>query len=97
MDLVREDAPLPATSHGQPVESLPRPVAAGHVHYHHCLTWHASFPNRSKRPRRAIGYHFMPEEPVYVEAGNHIMKPPITVADGERLAGAAFPQTFPIS
>jgi len=61
------------------------------------ITASLRYRNRSKKPQRANGYHFKPEESVYVEAGDHIKKPFITVADGERFAGAAFPRTFPIS
>ena len=40
---------LPATHGGHAVQAEPRPVRAGHVHYHHCLTWHASFPCDRRR------------------------------------------------
>ena len=75
----------------------PRPVRAGHVHYHHCLTWHASFPNRSGGPRRAIAIHYMPEQTRYVQAGEHPMKPFVRVADGAQLTGDAFPHVYPLA
>ncbi len=86
---------LPATHGGHDVQAEPRPVRAGHVHYHHCLTWHASFPNRSDGPRRAIAIHYMPEQTRYVQAGEHPMKPFVGVTDGAQLAGDAFPQVYP--
>ena len=86
---------LPATHGGHDVQAEPRPVRAGHVHYHHCLTWHASFPNRSDGPRRAIAIHYMPEQTRYVQAGEHPMKPFVRVADGAQLTGDAFPQVYP--
>ncbi|MDE0222360.1 MAG: phytanoyl-CoA dioxygenase family protein [Spirochaetaceae bacterium] len=86
---------LPATHRGHDVQAEPRPVRAGHVHYHHCLTWHASFPNRSDGPRRAIAIHYMPEQTRYVQAGDHPMKPFVSVTDGAQLAGDAFPQVYP--
>ena len=87
---------LPATYDGHEVAPVPRPVGCGQVHYHHCLTWHASLPNRSERPRRAIGYHYMPESTHYVAAGDHIMKAYVDadLADGQMLAGAAFPRVY---
>ena len=87
---------LPDSYNGHQVTPVARPVPCGHVHYHHCLTWHASFPNRSARPRRAIGYHHMPEHTKYVASGDHIMKAYVEVADGEMLAGASFPRVFPV-
>ena len=88
---------LPATYGGHSVRAEPRPVCAGHVHYHHCLTWHASFPNRSDGPRRAIAIHYMPEQTRYVQAGEHPMKPFVRVQDGRQLTGDAFPQVYPLS
>ena len=86
---------LPTTHGGHAVHAEPRPVRAGHVHYHHCLTWHASFPNRSDGPRRAIAIHYMPEQTRYVQAGEHPMKPFVRVTNGAQLAGDAFPQVYP--
>ena len=88
---------LPATFGGHSVSAEPRPVLAGHVHYHHCLTWHASFPNRSGGPRRAIAIHYMPEQTRYVQEGEHPMKPFVQVQDGRQLTGDAFPQVYPLS
>ena len=88
---------LPSTYGGHSVRAEPRPVRAGHVHYHHCLTWHASFPNRSDGPRRAIAIHYMPEQTRYVQAGEHPMKPFVGVQDGRQLTGDAFPQVYPLS
>ena len=68
----------------------------GHVHFHHGLTWHASFPNTSGRPRRAIAVHYMPETTRFVAANDHTMKPYITVADGERMSGPVFPRVYPL-
>ena len=87
---------LPATFGGHSVSAEPRPVLAGHVHYHHCLTWHASFPNRSGGPRRAIAIHYMPEQTRYVQEGEHPMKPFVQVQDGRQLTGDAFPQVYPL-
>jgi phytanoyl-CoA hydroxylase len=71
------------------------PVKKGHVHYHHSLTWHGSGPNTSGRPRRAIALHYMNERTVYTKRGAHPMNPFIHVAEGEMLAGDAFPLVWP--
>lgn len=67
------------------------PVPKGHVHYHHALTWHGSHDNTSGSPRRAIAVHYMTGETLYDESGNHVMKPFVTVNDGDKLAGEHFP------
>ena len=87
---------LPSTFGEHSVSAEPRPVRSGHVHYHHCLTWHASFPNRSAGPRRAIAIHYMPEQTRYVQEGEHPMKPFVQVQDGRQLTGDAFPQVYPL-
>ena len=88
---VPDGAPLPDAYDGQPVYVVTCPVKKGHVHFHHSLTWHGSGANISNRPRRAIAIHYMSEQTRYYAAGNHPMKPFITVADGAQVAGDAFP------
>jgi ectoine hydroxylase-related dioxygenase (phytanoyl-CoA dioxygenase family) len=88
---VPDGAPLPDTHDGQPVYVVTCPVKKGHVHFHHSLTWHGSGANTSNRPRRAIAIHYMSELTRYNAAGNHPMKPFITVADGAPIVGDAFP------
>ncbi|MCB0081885.1 MAG: phytanoyl-CoA dioxygenase family protein [Caldilineaceae bacterium] len=85
------DGSLPADFEGNPIYITMCPVKKGHVHFHHCLTWHGSGANVSNRPRRAIAIHYMTEKTVFHAAGEHPMKPFITVADGEKLVGDAFP------
>jgi len=67
------------------------PVPKGHVHYHHALTWHGSHDNTSQIPRRAIAVHYMTDETCYNGSGNHVMKPFVTVKDGDKLEGTHFP------
>ena len=67
------------------------PVPKGYVHYHHSLTWHGSHDNKSGNPRRAIAVHYMTSETLYDESGNHVMKPFVTVNNGEKLVGDHFP------
>jgi ectoine hydroxylase-related dioxygenase (phytanoyl-CoA dioxygenase family) len=82
---------VPKTFEGHDVVVRKCPVKKGEVHYHHSLTWHGSHANTSGRPRRAIALHFMTGETHYVESGAHVMKPLVTVKDGEILQGEHFP------
>ncbi len=94
LDSLPQDGTLPDSFEGHPLHFIMCPVKKGHVHFHHSLTWHGSGPNRSNRPRRAIAIHLMTERTLFDASGNHVMKPFITVADGEMLAGVAFPVVY---
>jgi ectoine hydroxylase-related dioxygenase (phytanoyl-CoA dioxygenase family) len=48
---------LPAGANREPVACE---VKAGHCHFHHCLTFHGSFGNRTENPRRSYILHLMP-------------------------------------
>lgn len=85
---------MPAEWNGHRIEVVPCPVKAGCVHFHDALTWHGSHENTSGRPRRAIALHYMTEATRYDAAGTHLMKPFVTVADGAKLEGPAFPLVF---
>jgi hypothetical protein len=37
----------------------------------------------------------MTEETRFVASGNHVMKPFVEVADGEKMRGKAFPRIYP--
>ena len=67
------------------------PVPKGHVHFHHALTWHGSHDNASDEARRAIAVHYMTNETVFYETGNHLMKQFVNVKDGDKLEGDHFP------
>lgn len=67
------------------------PVPKGHVHFHHALTWHGSHDNNSDAARRAIAVHYMTNETIYEESGNHLMKSFVKVNDGDTLSGDHFP------
>ena len=86
---------LPPDFEGHEVKAVLRPVAKGEVHYHHALTWHGSHANTSARPRRAIALHMLTEESSFEASGKHVMKDFITVADGDKIVGDAFPQIYP--
>src|SRR5260221_2862573 len=85
---------MPADYQGHMVNIIRRPVKRGEVHYHHALTWHGSHANTSGRPRRAIALHYMTQETRYVASGDHVMKPFVTVADGEIMQGEHFPLVY---
>ncbi len=82
---------MPSNFQGHAVEVVPCPVPKGWVHFHHPLTWHGSPANRSGRPRRAIAIHYMTERTWYDSQGDHVMKPFVKVAHGEKLQGEHFP------
>ena len=91
LDELPNTGQLPAELEGHALHFIMCPVKKGHVHFHHSLTWHGSGQNHSARPRRAIAIHFMTDRTTFDESGNHIMKPYITVQNGEKLKGDAFP------
>jgi ectoine hydroxylase-related dioxygenase (phytanoyl-CoA dioxygenase family) len=77
---------------GAAVETVPCPVRAGSVVFHHCLTWHGAPPNHSERSRPAIAVHYMSGSVRYTPAGKpHLVEKHITVAPGEVLVGEHFP------
>ena len=71
---------------------VPCPVKAGHVLFHHCLTWHGAPANRTDRERPAIAVHYMPGDTKYVKGDKeHLVEKHITVKSGEILTGTHFP------
>jgi len=91
LDELPQGGELPEGFEGNPLHFIMCPVKKGHVHFHHSLTWHGSGQNHSARPRRAIAIHLMTDRTTYNASGEHIMQPFITVHDGEKLQGDAFP------
>lgn len=83
---------LPASFEGHGIEKVLCPVPQGHVHFHHPLTWHGSHANKSGRPRRAIGIHYMGDQTRYINPeSKHPVNKVIRVAPGELLSGDYFP------
>ena len=80
---------------GESVQIMPIEVLAGHVVFHHCLTWHGAPPNRSPHNRPAIAVHYMPGYTRYepTEKG-HLVERHIHVAPGETLVGEHFPTVY---
>lgn len=93
-DMAGQGYQLPERFEGELLQLIMCPVRRGHVHFHHSLTWHGSGPNHSNRPRRAIGVHFMTEKTTNDAKGDHLMRPWITVGDGEKMQGEKFPQVW---
>ena len=58
------------------VTKVPVVIPAGHMSFHHCLTYHGSGANLSVRPRRAISLHLQ-------DGANHYR--PYTKADGTQV------------
>lgn len=85
---VFDTAAVPA---GAEVRVEPCEIRAGSCMFHHCLTWHGSYYNRSDRPRRAIALHYMPGYTRYVQNGSHLVEQRVEVAPGQILKGKHFP------
>jgi ectoine hydroxylase-related dioxygenase (phytanoyl-CoA dioxygenase family) len=85
---------MPTEFEGHKIEVIRCPVKRGEVHYHHALTWHGSHANTSGRPRRAIALHYMTQDTLFVASGQHVMKPFVEIADGEKMQGAHFPLVY---
>jgi phytanoyl-CoA hydroxylase len=94
LDTLPQSGELPEDFEGHPLHFMMCPVKKGHVHFHHSLTWHGSGKNLSLRPRRAIAIHFMTDRTTFDASGNHIMQTFISVADGTKLTGDAFPLVY---
>jgi phytanoyl-CoA hydroxylase len=91
LESLRSFEAMPGEFRGHKISTQTCPVPAGHVHYHHALTWHGSPANTSNRPRRAIALHFMNEQTLFRKLGEHPMKRFVDVADNAPLRGDAFP------
>jgi len=72
----------------------PYPVPAGHVIFHHCLTWHGSPANGSERGRPAVAVHYMPGYTRYEPERTHFLQRHIAVNPGEPLEGQFFPTVW---
>jgi ectoine hydroxylase-related dioxygenase (phytanoyl-CoA dioxygenase family) len=76
---------LPDVYHGHRVARVLRPVRAGHVHFHHEMTWHCSAPNKTRGKRRALAILFIGADDRYREGGR-ITFP---LKEGESMAAVA--------
>jgi phytanoyl-CoA hydroxylase len=71
---------------GQAVTIVPRPVRAGHVHFHHDMVWHCSGRNGTRRKRRALAIHFVGEGDRYRPNGRTVLE---GLVEGDRLEAVA--------
>lgn len=69
--VVRENARFNGSEMREVIVDIPK----GHVSFHHCRTYHASGPNRSTKPRRAISFH--------IQDGENRFRP-FTLPDGSQ-------------
>jgi len=87
---------LPEQYRGQN-QMVPMKMKAGQASFHHCLTFHGSYENRSDRPRRCVITHFLNGHSRYVEANDAAGKGnghQVTVDDGEIISGPNFPLVY---
>ncbi len=94
IDFLHRSAPthdcLPDRFEDRDVTPVSCPVRAGHVHFHHPLTWHGSPANRSDVPRRAIAIHYATDRALFGGPAPHPMVPFVTSDPGAPLAGDPF-------
>ena len=80
---------------GAKIEKVPVELPAGHCMWHHCLTLHGSYENRTDRPRRAVITHLMPGHCRYDARYAHLMAQYAQadgLKDGDELCGEHFPE-----
>jgi phytanoyl-CoA dioxygenase PhyH len=72
-------------------------LSAGHVSFHHCLTFHCSGENHTNRSRIALAVHFMPDHAWYVGgtlADWHVNVTLLGGRHGDRFQGDHFPIVY---
>ena len=80
---------------GAKVEKVPVEIPAGHCMWHHCLTLHGTYENRTDKPRRAVITHLMPGDSRYDAKHKHLMADYCNaegLVDGAMLQGKHFPE-----
>jgi ectoine hydroxylase-related dioxygenase (phytanoyl-CoA dioxygenase family) len=72
---------------------VPCIVKAGHCHFHHCLTFHGSFGNRTRNPRRSYVLHLMPGNTRRIGSSWNPRQGRVEdVAVGEIVRGPSYPE-----
>ncbi len=80
---------------GAKMDKVAVEIPAGHCMWHHCLTLHGTYENRTDRPRRAVITHLMPGHCRYDARFEHLMAQYARadqLEDGQILKGANFPE-----
>lgn len=86
----------PRVPAGTEVTPVPCEVPAGHCHFHHCLTLHGSYGNKTENPRRSYILHLMPGNTRRVgNDWNHRMESVEDTAVGEVVRGPQYPELMP--
>lgn len=70
-------------------------MRAGQASFHHCMTLHASGPNTTARPRRAITIHLMAGDARVVRRHMHPNQFCFAGEDGDLWRGPRFPRLWP--
>lgn len=85
---------------GHSIETQPCSLKAGAVSFHHCLTIHGSGPNSTRRPRRSLVLHVMPEHAYYIAGTpddqhmNAILMRELGKGNGEEFVGPFWPAMY---
>lgn len=82
---------------GKPFQTVPLPLPAGAVSFHHSLTIHGSRPNRSDAPRLSLVIHMQPDGTPYrsgTPADAHANVRLLSGQDGDIFAGPYFPVIY---
>lgn len=89
-DWLLEHPQIPAAAN---TELVPCEVKAGHCHFHHCLTLHGSYGNKTDNMRRSYVLHLMPGHTRRIgDSWNERMARVENVEVGEILCGPQYPE-----
>jgi ectoine hydroxylase-related dioxygenase (phytanoyl-CoA dioxygenase family) len=88
MEAFREFLPVELRGQFRPT---PVPLAAGQASFHHPLTVHGSYENRSPGPRRATVVNYMAPDTRSAEGRAPLLAGTPVVARGEVVEGQHFP------
>lgn len=82
---------------GHEFKTVPLPLKAGAVSFHHCLTIHGSRPNLSQGPRLSLVIHMQPDGTRYAQgtpAEAHANVRLLSGQNGDAYAGPYFPVIY---
>lgn len=95
IDIMNSTNTIPV-HHDMPIKLHDIEMSIGSIHYHHCLTWHASHPNFSTGMRRAYAIHYLIDDTYLVPSKAHPIRDSITVDEHGRVSGDGFPTLWPL-
>jgi ectoine hydroxylase-related dioxygenase (phytanoyl-CoA dioxygenase family) len=76
-----------------PGDPVPAVLKRGQASFHHPLTVHGSFPNRSARPRRAVALNFCLDG-TRSDSDEPLLEGVPVIPKGDRLEGPFFPLLY---